>query len=87
MSHLLKACSVTYQMIERRDYVKRIYGDQYAIKMRIPTSIIRGVKKDTGKSTLDAGLEVGQKAIADGNRDAVNLIIAAMVDMIEAGEV
>lgn len=81
-----KAAKLSEDMIERRDFVKRIYGDTYVSKIEIPKTIIRSIKARTGKTTLEVGLELAKKALEDGHGEAINPIIAAAVDLCEGGE-
>lgn len=86
MRDLLKASIVTKDLIERRDLVKRIYGAEYAAKIETPKALLRSVAARKGIPVIAACLEVAQKAIADGHGEAVNPLIAAAVDLVEAGK-
>lgn len=86
LANLFKAAKLFEDMIERRDFVKRVYGDTYASKIEIPKAIIRSIKDRTGKPTLEVGLELAKKAMEDGHGEAINPIVAAVVDLCEGGE-
>jgi hypothetical protein len=86
IQHLLKASRLSDDMIERRDLVRRLYGDRYDSFVETPKTLIRSIKQRKGGTTLSVGLELAKKAVEDGHGAAVTPIVAAVVDMVQAGE-
>lgn len=83
--HILKCAEVSSDMIERRDFARQRYGDLYDSVIADPKRIVLGVAKDRGLTTLQACMWICKRAILDGHGSACNLVIAATVDLIEAG--
>lgn len=83
LSHILKAASITSEMIDRRDTLKRLYGDRYAERTKDARVIVHGIAKRDGKSILEAALWIARRAVEDGNGGAVNVVIAVAVDLCE----
>jgi len=84
LSHLLRATSITADMIERRDYVRSVCKDRYAEVTSDARRIIQDVAKQQKKSLVEACIQICKDAVKNGHGTAVNVVIAATVDLYEA---
>jgi hypothetical protein len=80
---MVKALRITADMIERRDFVKRLYGDRYESAVGEAKKIVSGIADRDGKTVVQAALFIANKAIIDGHGEAVSMIIAAAVELCE----
>ena len=82
LKNLLTAATVTAEMIERRDRCKELYGSDYALKIKLAQDIVKSVAAQHKLSILEAALKICKTAVEDGHGSAVNMVIAAAVDLI-----
>lgn len=80
---MIKALRLTADMIERRDTVKRMYGDRYEEAVGKAKKIVSGIADRDGKTVMQAALFIANKSVIDGHGEAVNMIIAAAVELRE----
>lgn len=86
LDHLSKAVGITREMIERRDFLRRIYGDKFEQKIVQPKAILKNLSSKTGKPLVQTALHVCQRAHADGCEGiTISWFIAALVELMEGG--
>lgn len=83
--HMLKAARLTVDMIERRNGLRLLLGDNYAAHVDVAKSLVRSVSLREGKSIVAAGLALCQEAIKGGH-NAVSVLVAATVDLCEEAD-
>jgi len=89
LSSLMKSFVITGEMIERRDRVRSLYGDNHGKKSRYDDAtkparvIIKGIAKQDGTDLVRAAMKICKLAVSEGNGGAVSLVIAALVDLCE----
>lgn len=83
MSDLLKAATITAEMIERRDNLKLLFGSTYDDTIRDVKHIVQGVSRERGIPIVEAGLAICKQAVRDDKGGIINLVIASMVDLCE----
>lgn len=81
--HFANAVVASVEMIARRDFMKRIYGDRYETHIAEIKQIVRSVAEKDGISVVSAALKICKQAVADGRPGVVNGVIAAAVDLCE----
>lgn len=84
---LFKAVKVSADMIERRDFVRRIYGDKYQGHVASAKQIVKAISERDDKPILAAALWICEKAMRDGHGESINMVIAAAVELCEEMEV
>lgn len=86
ISHLLRAATLTAEMLSRRDRVRDLLGPKYADATAAARRVIEAVAARDGIGHLQAALKICEQAARDGHGGAVNTVIAAAVDMCEECE-
>lgn len=76
LSHLIKAAGVSVDMIDRRDLVKRLYGDRYDSYVETPKVLIRAYGKKHGLGTLASALAIATDAIAKGHGSVLSPLLS-----------
>jgi hypothetical protein len=86
LAHIARAVRVNDDMIRRRDNVRALFApERYAAETAKCRRLIRFVMERDGLQALGAALKLCQDALEKGHGGAVNVLIAAVVDMIEGG--
>lgn len=83
LNRLLNAAN---EMIERRDRMRSLHGQDYAQIIQEPRRIVKAIADRDNISVIAAALHVCKVAEADGHGSVINLVIAAAVDLIEEQE-
>lgn len=86
LESILKAATISAEMIERRDRCKQVYGNAYPSAVNVAKAIITANTKQGKLSILEAALKICVQAVKDGNGSAVNLIIAGAVELCEEAQ-
>ena len=84
---LLKAASLTEQMVERRDGIRRMLGAKYETDVAPAKRIVRAVAERDRVSVIQAALRICERAMAGGCGGAVGLVVSAAVELCEEGTV
>ena len=80
---LTKALGITLDMIERRDQVRRLWGDRYEAKVAPAKAMIKKYADRHGKSLAATALDLCRPELYRGI--SVGIIVAALVDLCEGG--
>lgn len=83
MRHQLKAAMLAQEMLKRRDIMRTALGAEYAENMRTPRELLLAVSEREGCAVLEVARKLCLQAMDDRQEMAVNLIIAAAVDLTE----
>jgi len=79
-----QALSLTLDMIQRRDDLMRLLGDDYKWRAMEARRVLRGMATNAGKPLADVALTVAKGMSAAGHDPSI--VIAAFVDECEAEE-
>lgn len=84
MSHLLKSAKLTVEMIQRRDDMRALLGENYAQNSMECRKILRAAVAAWGMPVVECALKIA-KDMSDGSNDP-SMVIAALVDELEAAK-
>jgi hypothetical protein len=83
LSHLFKSATLAQEMLTRRDYLKRLYGESYAVHIGDAKRIVLAIASRDKKPIMETALWLCERAVREGHGSVVNFIVAAACDLIE----
>ena len=84
LAHIAKAVRINDAMKRRRDQVRLLLGERYRNEVALGQDVIRAVMEADKLEAVPATLKLCKEAQSHGHDTAVSILIAALVEMLEA---